>query len=182
MKMFILIRVAILGISLLGGCRESSDEKQQAAQEQMLMEATSQTGMPAITNFRERKIVKDLLELRDKEGLVTWTYLWTPFHGKFVLLGKSIGYGIPYATQYTNPQKIEHSTGHYGIIPQADPNGLFSPSSAEGTWILMVNPRSGKAEPVYMEERISVFPFALPESMLLAGPAEAIPPPSDKGQ
>ena len=62
----------------------SSDEAQQRQQELLLREATAQTGMPAIKNFRERKMLKDILELRDQTGVVTYTYLWNEFNGKLI--------------------------------------------------------------------------------------------------
>ena len=125
--------------------------------------------MPAIKNFRERKLYKDILELRDQEGLTTYTYLYNEMQGKLVFLGESIGYGIPYATQFTNPQKIEcawtHdpncSAGGPVAVAQADPNGLFSPASAEGTWILLKNPNGKDVKPVYIEPRVIVSPFRL---------------------
>ena len=77
------------------------------------------------------------------------------------------GYGVPYATQFTNPEKIA-TRGHnygYAILPQADPNGLFSPESAEGTWVLLNDPNSGDVQPIYVEPRIVVSPFRLPENL-----------------
>jgi len=52
---------------VIAGCGEytppapSSDEVQQRQQEQVLKEGTAQTGMPAIKNFREKKLLKDIL-------------------------------------------------------------------------------------------------------------------------
>jgi hypothetical protein len=87
--------------------------------------------------------------------------------GKFVFLGQSIGYGIPYATQYTSPQKEDGSVNtHYAILPQADPNGLFSPASAEGTWVLLKDPNSNDVKPVYIEPRVIVSPFKLPARLV----------------
>ena len=70
------------------GCVEdnSSDRIQQAQQETILAEATSQVGMPAIKNFRERRLLKDIIEKRDQEGLVTYTYLVPEMTGKPVFL------------------------------------------------------------------------------------------------
>jgi hypothetical protein len=149
---------------LLAACGPpSSDEIQRQQQERLLKEGTAQTGMPAIKNFRERKLLKDILELRDQEGLVTYTYLWNEYTGKKVFFCDSIGYGIPYATQYTNPAKVE-DVAHGGVaIPQADPNGLFSPASAEGTWVLCKNPEGQEVRPVYIEPRVIVSPFKLKE-------------------
>ncbi|CAB4152682.1 hypothetical protein UFOVP602_18 [uncultured Caudovirales phage] len=145
----------------LFGCQaRTADSIQAEQQERILSEGTAQTGMPAIKNFRERKLLKDIIELRDQDGLVTYTYLVSEQTGKIgQLICKSIGYGIPAATQYTNPQKTEGNA--YGItsLSQADPNGLFSPSSAEGTWVMCLDQKAGKALPVYVEPRIIVSPF-----------------------
>lgn len=163
---FLTIVLAVFAALIVSGCDNyplSSDAIQRQQQENLLKEGTSQTGMPGIKNFRERKLAKEILELRDQDGLATYTYLVNEMTGKLVFLGESIGYGIPYAMQYTNPQKIEasaHQTG-YAILPQADPNGLFSPSSAEGTWVLLKDPNSDKVAPVYIEPRIIVSPFKL---------------------
>jgi hypothetical protein len=140
----------------------SSDERQRQAQEVLLQEGTSQVGMPSIHNFRERKLLKDILELRDQAGLVTFTYLWNEFNGRLIFFCDSIGYGIPYATQFTNPQKVEWKGSQvYGALPQADPNGLFSPGAAEGTWIMCKDPSGKDVRPVYVEPRVVVSPFRL---------------------
>jgi len=164
MKPFIaLASVAVLGVALVGcDYTPSSDETQREQQERILQEGTAQTGMPAIKNFRERKLLKQIIEMRDQDGLVTYTYTVPETTGRPVFLCNSIGYGLPAATQYTSPEKVDyHSTGSVSI-PQADPNGLFSPSSAEGTWVMCTDPNgSGKTRPVYVEPRVIVSPFKL---------------------
>lgn len=144
----------------------TSDSVQTAQQEVILQEATSSVGMPAIKNFRERKLLKDILELRDQSGLTTYTYVWADVKGTLVFLCDSIGYGIPYATQFTSPSKYERysvSGGGWGTgqMPQADPNGLFSPPSAEGTWVMCKDPHGDTVKPIYIEPRIVVSPFRL---------------------
>lgn len=160
---------ALLILLLLAACtlnQPSSDTVQQAEQETLLQEGTAQAGMPAIKNFRERKLLKQILELRDQNGLVTYSYTFAEASGKLTFLCNSIGYGLPAATQFTNPEKIAVQAS-YGIatLPQADPNGLFSPSSAEGTWILCLDPNdtagTGKTLPVYSEPKLIVSPFKL---------------------
>lgn len=142
----------------------TSDDIQRQQQEAILKEGTAQTGMPAIKNFRERKMLKDILELRDQDGFVTYTYTFSEVSGKLSFFCDSVGYGIPYATQYTNPSKIADQGQNYGyaILPQADPNGLFSPASAEGTWVLCKDPGGKDVKPVYVEPRVVVSPFVLP--------------------
>lgn len=160
--------VILLGLLFFTGCFEPTSDSIQTQQQGVLFrEATSAVGMPAITNFRERRMLKDILELRDKDGITTYTYIFAENSGQLIFLGETIGYGIPYATQYTSPQKIErrfwsnNNASDAHVIPQADPNGLFSPASAEGTWILMKDPNGEKVSPVYIEPRIVVSPFKL---------------------
>ncbi len=61
-----------------------------------------------------------------------------------------------------DPQRITTS-GADGIttLPQADPNGLFSPAAADGTWVLCLNPRTRELSPLYVEPRIISSPFPL---------------------
>lgn len=157
-----LVMALCLGIYLACGatsCLDTSDDIQRRQQEVMLKEATAETGMPAIANFQERKMMKMIIELRDQVNLATYTYLANEMQGKVGdLLCDSIGFGLPYATQYTSPMKYERQ----GItLPQADPNGLFSPASAEGTWILCKNPNGKDVGPVYAEPKLVVSPFPL---------------------
>jgi hypothetical protein len=156
----------ILGAALtccVVGCTEdhSSDDIQRAQQEEILQEGTASVGMPAIKNFREKRLLKDIYELRDQDGLTTYTYIVSEMNGRLIFLGESIGYGIPAATQFTNPQKCEWGSSTAITLPQADPNGLFSPASAEGTWVMLKDPHGGSAKPVYIEPRIIVSPFKL---------------------
>ena len=104
-------------------------------------------------------MMKDILELRD-QNTPTTTYI-VDLNGNRHKLCDSIGFGLPYATQYTNPQRISGDGHGYVTLPQADPNGLYSPASAEGTWVLCVNPKTKKAAPLYIEPRIIVSPFPL---------------------
>ena len=172
---------AFLGILTIGATAEntggcvnttpSADDKERKLQETLLKEATAQVGMPAIVNFREKKLLKEIFERRD-QGLVTYTYTYSEMMGCFTFVGDTIGYPIPYATQYTNPQKLEYSSanGHaqYSVLPQADPNALFSPSNAEGTWILMKDqtPGSKILGPIYSEPKLFASPFKLRDDVM----------------
>jgi hypothetical protein len=155
-----LLLISLAAALTLTGCLKDtrSDTVQRQASERLLSEATAQTGMPAIVNFTERKLLKQILEMRDQPKLVTYTYIFAEATGKLNLLCNSFGYGIPAATQYTNPTKIE-SQSQGIVLPQADPNGLFSPAAAEGTWVLCT--QGDKVEPTYIEPRIVVSRFPL---------------------
>lgn len=157
---YITITLAVL---MLSACQEqapSSDQVQRKAQEQLAQQGNAVVGMPSIVNFQEKRILKDIIEMRDK-AITTITYT-QDMNGRLIKLCDSVGFGISSATQYTNPQRIVEGYGHAMItLPQADPNGLFSPASAEGTWVMCKDPKSDKVAPVYAEPRIVVSPFAL---------------------
>lgn len=162
MKSFKKLSIAVLAAAILiplAGCDESSDNTQREQQERILKEGTAQSGMPAIVNFRERKLVKMLLEMRDQENLITYTYTYAEDSGKLTFFCQSVGYGIPYSTQYTNPQKYVYN-GSGAVLPQADPNGLFMPDSADATWVMCRSPQ-GEVKPVYVEPKVIVSPFKL---------------------
>jgi len=153
--------IALSSLVFLNSCNPSSDEIQKEQQEKIQLEGTAQCGMPTIKNFRERKLLKDIIEMRDQNDLSTYTYIVAEQTGTLIFIGNSIGYGIPAATQFTNPMKTTGYRSSLVAIPQADPNGLFSPASAEGTWVLLKDPKSDAVKPVYIEPRIIVSPFPL---------------------
>jgi len=162
-------KLIILAALTLGACNEptvpSSDQKMNAQQEAISNEAQQEVGMPAITNFQEKRMAKSIIEARD-HSIATTTYVFAENSGQMFKLCDSVGYGLPYATQYTNPSKAVYvSCPGKGCaitnIPQADPSGLFSPSTADATWILCIDPRDKKDKAVYVEPKTIVAPFPL---------------------
>lgn len=144
-----LLLIGTLSLGSLGliGCDETVDSKNETAQEKLLQQANDQVGMPNITNFYEKKMAKKILELRDDSNLICYAYVQNQMGGKFIFLGKCVGYGLPYGTEYTNPERVT-SGGHE--LPQADPNGLFPSSGTSATWLMMVNDK-GEQKPMYCE-------------------------------
>jgi hypothetical protein len=149
----------------LTGCPEqkkSSDSIQREAQERILAEGTAQTGMPAIKNFRERKTLKLIYELRDQESLLTHTYIVSQATGKLVYLCASHGYAINDATGYTNPEKVWFSNTSWGAtMPQAEPNGLFTPDNSNAYWVTCLFDK--KASVVFVASEIVVTPIKFAE-------------------
>lgn len=153
--------LAAAGFVMLVGCdpAPSSDQKINAANETLANEAASQVGVPALTNFQEKRMVKMLYELRDTE-LKTVSYI-VDLNGKLHKVCDSVGFGMPYAVQFSNPEHIVYGNENYHSLPQAEPNGLFMPSTAEGTWVMCLNPADKAVHPVYIEPRMIVSPFPL---------------------
>lgn len=153
--------VTVIATALLAGCDipPSSREIEAKKQEEMSKQAIESVGMPAVTNYAEKRMMKDIIELRDRMQ-PTYTYI-VDMNGKYHKVCDSLGYGLPYATQYTNPQmRVSGQNGNV-TLPQADPNGLYSPASADGTWVLCLDPTDKKTKPVYIEPRVIVSPIQL---------------------
>lgn len=163
MKKVILLLVGI--VFVLSACNmddktQQVNEQQSEQQGELLSEAQKECGMPALTNFQERKMMKCIIEARDKANHICYAYLFAQNIGKLIYIGRCVGYGLPYSTQYTNPEKVEWHNGGVIALPQADPNGLYMPSDAHGTWLLMLTPK-GDTTPVYVEPDVIVSPFKL---------------------
>lgn len=142
---------------LLVACNPDADDLQRHAQEKTLSEAHAQVGMPEIINWQEKRMAKTLYELRDK-AVSTHTYLFNQMLGCLVYVGPSVGYGLPYAAQYSAPTTY----GMNGYAkPQAEPNGLFMPDSAHGTWVMLKDPKSTEVKATYIEPDVLVVPFRL---------------------
>ena len=165
----VLFGMILAGAFALSACEptNTADTQQRKQQEKISEQGNMVVGMPAITHFFEKRMMKTILEMRDDPNLATYTYT-TDLNGRLHFRCHSIGYGLPYSTQYTNPSKISseygvNSNAHYvgGVIPQADPNGLFSPTSSEGTWVLCKNPKTNDIAPAYIETRIETYQWPM---------------------
>jgi hypothetical protein len=152
-----------------GGCKKVVNEamQEQARQTNKLTEeAQRQVGMPNLTNFTELRLLNKLYELRDTEGLQTYTYI-RDYNGNMHHLCNSIGYGMPFSAQRTTPEQPT-VLEPYGsgmskavyVLPQPEPNGIYPPTTSSATWIICSD-SEGKFNPVYEESEISVSPFPL---------------------
>lgn len=163
----------LLALPLAGCMDDNSGAARESRQTQLnLNQASTIVGMPAITNFTEKRMLKTIYELRDSPHLVTYSY-YLDLNGKRhkVCPTTSIGYGFPYATQYTAPKapKVSapaypdgtQSQWHTWEADQPEPNGLYMPSSADGTWVICLDPSDKSLKPVYVEPRVMVYPFEM---------------------
>jgi len=178
-------RVLVLGVLpavvlVCAGASQCSEDKSGAARESQATmlnqeQAAVTVGMPAIVNYTEKRMLKTIYELRDNPKLVTYSYTMD-MTGKrhSVCPTVSIGYPVPYSTQYTAPKALRvnkpiwpDGTQYSGEAKtweadQPEPNGLYMPSSADGTWVICVNPDTGNPAPVYIEPKVMTYPFKMP--------------------
>lgn len=165
----ILIAASIAASLLLAGCGsngggtgDAARDRQTQAVDKLSDEADRAVGLPAITNFGQKKFVRDIYERTDKTS-TTYAYV-QGLDGKLTCFGQGIGYGVPYGTRSTPPESpymggiAERGTV---TLAQPEPNGLYLPDNASATWWQMVNPDNGKVEVVYLEPTIVIVPFKL---------------------
>ena len=167
-KIIGLLLVSALAVGSLVGCdvNRDSDTESSKQQEALLQQGNDQVGLPNITNFYEKKLAKKVLELRDDSQLVTYAYTQN-MNGKYVYLGKCMGYGLPFSTQYTNPEKVDNSyTSSRIVLPQADPNGLFSADGTSATWLVLIDEVTGNESVVYAEPNMVVTQTKLPKRLV----------------
>jgi hypothetical protein len=163
-----IIALAALSITACAKGDEAA-QRQTRATLKSTNEADRKIGMPALSNYYEKQLAKDVYERRDK-AIATYAYL-QGMDGSLKCLGRAIGYGIPYSTQFTAPQALRYlrpvdSDGQEGaataeMVEQPEPNGLYMPSSASATWIQIVDSRTGKLDVMYVEPNLVVSPFRL---------------------
>lgn len=176
-KLISLVLSGVLMVSAIGlaGCdnTSSNDDKQAEQTEQLQKQSSSKLGMPNIKNFYEKSMMKTIMEDCDDSSLITYAYIQNQMTGKFTYLGQAIGYGLPYGTEYTNPQYIASNSEHgYATLPQADPNGLYKAENVDATWIMLIDPNTKQAKPVYVESQITISPFKLPKNLLDNAPSD----------
>lgn len=171
MKKKILLTICVLACLVMTGCSSDgsiSTQEEKQYQETLMQQANDKVGMLEITEFYEKKLAKEIFELRDNSELVCYAYTKAEGTGKYVYLGRCMGYGLPYSTQYTNPQKyIDDPNGDMGagsvVIPQADPNGLYLPEGLSATWLWLIDEDTGEANVMYVEPEIIVSQYKIPE-------------------
>lgn len=169
--------IAAACASLLSACgtgAPSADRLEAKQTAQITAEGARAVGFPAITTFYEKRLLKEIYERRDQADLGTFAYV-QGVDGKLTCLGRSMGYGVPYSTQFSNPMTDRYNGGDVEggnwrrtyPMPQPEPNGLFTPEGMSATWLQLVDAENN-IHVVYVEPTIIVSPFPL------TGPAVAV--------
>lgn len=152
MKALLVVFFAISALTACKPAEPSSDRRMAAEQERSLQDAVSSVGMPAIKNWREKRLLKMIYELRDQDGLRTYTYVVAQQTGARVFLCDSIGFPINDATGFSSPEKVYTSSGGSHSFPmiQAEPNGLFTPDASNSYWVMCLDNDKGKPAPTFI--------------------------------
>lgn len=161
-KTLTIIIALVLMVTLFCGCTDDTRAQEEAYQETLMHQATAEIGMPEITNFFEKKMAKEIFEKRDDSKLICYAYAYSDMTGKYTYLGKCYGYGLPYSTQYTNPDQLAGEYRDSSVIAQADPNGLYSSGSTAATWLYMIDEETGEKYISYNEPNMTVSEHKLP--------------------
>lgn len=167
MKNYIRSTLLTFAVILTVGLAACNDEKSSSEianerQEILLKDIEQSVGLPNITNYREKRLLKSIYELRDQDGLKTYTYIVAEQTGKPVMLCKSMGYPISDATGYTSPDKIVKDSQYgFGTVIQAEPNGLFTPDVSNGYWVLCADATNEKFSPTFVSGKIVTSAFEL---------------------
>lgn len=171
--------IAITLLAALAGCTPDNSGANRETQQTMQMQDQFATtiGMPAVINGTEKRQLKTIYELRDQANLVTYSYTIDMMGKRHrVCPSTSVGFGIPYATQFTAPKALRYqkpayppgagyssssSDWHSIEAEQPEPNGLYMPNSADGTWVICLAPNGKDLAPTYVEPRVVVYLFEM---------------------
>lgn len=154
--------IALVTVLMGSGCdaSPSADALQKKRVDDQMAQAEMAVPPPRIDDFSQLRDMTTIMERAD-DAISTYAY-YMDVHGKLHFLCEAKGYGLPYSTQTTNPDKVAYrSSAGYAVIRQAEPSGLFMPDNVAATWILCVNPESGGFDAVYWEPDLIVSPFRL---------------------
>lgn len=156
MKKFMMILVTVF---VFVGCSDSTADRADRIQTDNQQEVYQvKQPLPFFDYSFERNMVTQIYVARN-DALNTWS-VWRSATGEIEDWCPSIGYGIPYDTQLTNPLKRDYSESVAIVIEQAEPNGLFSSKNTAATWILCQLP-SGEIAPVYIESVVTVYSWPI---------------------
>lgn len=119
----------------------------------------------------ERSLMIQFYNARNARTL-TYSYVVHPHTGALLMSCESMGFPLPATVQLTNPQTVVDTARGVTSIAQAEPNGLYAPSSTTGTWVMCIAPNGG-IEPRYVENEVitTVRPMQMVEGQLVPLPS-----------
>lgn len=164
-KLFLIVLLAL--VFLLAACEENKTGGLQQEEKQTASQATLYANVQPVPYFEwslERHIMIQIYRARN-EAAATYSYVLNPYDNSIMFECASIGYPIPGGTQLTNPEQLvyEDAPGEGSVgsaLPMMEPNGLYSPATAAGTYVSCVND-DGTISPVFVEWYVWTFPYPM---------------------
>lgn len=151
-KKILMVVMVLIMMVCMSGCDSVSNAEEQYT-ETVKQQSLDSVGLPNVKNFFEMAQLKEIYEMRDNPDLICYWYTKNNMSGKWIYQGTCVGYGIPYGASITNP---ENRTYESAVIPQAEPNGLYTNTvTSSATWILTTD-ADGNIKPTYVESEITV--------------------------
>lgn len=144
--------VVLAGFTLAGCTNDSSSYTEKKAVEKQQKIFVDGQPAPLFDWSLERHLLVEIYKARN-EAVNTHSIV-RDLNGKPFFECDSIGFPIPSNTQLTNPDKIaDYSQGGFAILPQPEPNGLYTSPSTSGTFVFCVN-EDGTVSPSYFEANV----------------------------
>lgn len=176
-----ILSVLLIAFILIGCDDTPSQDKELRKQEtaainDLQQRKNSVVDIPNLTDFRPADMFARTMEEQDK-GVQAYAYMLSPYSEKFFFVCVAAAFPYPGGTQFTAPsitKTLDDGTGVAGwTVPQADPNGLYTPETAAATILPCwanehdVNNTGNKFESTYFEDNIVVLPGPLPASLVI---------------
>ena len=164
MKRYLML---IFTLFILVGCDQSVADIEQAQQKSSISDIVRNQPVPNLGGFSvERYILTKIIEKRN-ENVMTYSYIFTK-DGKIIEICEhgSYGFGVPYATQISNPVKVEHYSGGPAVIANSEPNSLYPPSDTSATFVNCFN-EDGSFSPQTIEDNVNTFTFRIKADIVL---------------
>lgn len=167
MKRIALLLIVLAFAFTSTGCSrtETATAKEANTVDEQLTQFSKGQPIPAFDYSFERDLVIQLYKLRNSK--VTTHTVWRSDYGMIEGDCPSLGYGIPYDTSLTNPlalqsRLIDDGIGRVrtdGVVEQQEPNGIYASKNTTATWIMAVNTKTSQIEPIYIESKVTVYPY-----------------------
>jgi hypothetical protein len=152
--------ILIAGVALvLAGCAGTKESVQTDTKntDRQLQQYQAVQPVPFYNWSQDRATMIQIYNAKN-EARQTWTVFYSAA-GTPQSMCPSVGYPIPANTQLTSPDQAGYvSTYGVGVVSQMEPNGLYSTTGANGTYVLCVRP-NGKNAAVYSESWITAYPY-----------------------
>lgn len=148
-----LIALALFGLAV-AACNSGSanSNESQIVNKQQQIYANVQP-VPLFDFSEQRNTLIQIYDAKN-QARQTWAVIQS-ITGQFVYACPSVGFPIPADTELTNPQA---GVGSYYPLPQAEPDGLYTSTNTDATYVLCVR-ADGSVVPIYTEQKVTLFPF-----------------------